>query len=290
LFVDETMPELGSPPEPPPPPAPRLPFRVPADYYATPERAPVLPRFVPFGCGTAAIVFIVALLAFVALIVLVVVLAVGAVRRRRFALTSGALGCGLALLLAGAAERALEAALHADALQGPGQGSALLPFAAAVGGMAVPALLYLLATRHERRETLDHALNFESGMKGLAGGSGTMLELQERAATGDGDAVLALDVFTHRVAGAVAAMAASAGGLDALVFTAGIGEGSALVRRRVCGRLAYHGVDLDEAANAGPTLDCDIAADGSRVRVLVIGAREEIVAARAARALLGRGP
>jgi len=66
MFVDETMPDLGTPPEPPPPPspAPRPPFPLPAEYYASPERKPVLPRAVPFGCGAAAVVFLVVLFAF----------------------------------------------------------------------------------------------------------------------------------------------------------------------------------------------------------------------------------
>jgi acetate kinase len=162
-----------------------------------------------------------------------------------------------------------------------------VPMTTRSGSVDPGALLYLLARRRERRETLDHALNFESGLKGLAGGSGSMLELQERAGAGDSAAGLAIDVFTHRLAGAVAAMAASAGGLDALAFTAGIGEGSAPVRSRVCGRLAFLGVELDDERNRDATPDCDVASDSSPVRVLVIRAREEIVAARAARALLG---
>jgi acetate kinase len=162
-----------------------------------------------------------------------------------------------------------------------------VPMTTRSGSVDPGALLYLLATRRERQETIDHALNFESGLKGLAGGSGSMLELERRAAGGDADAQLAIDVFTHRVAGAVAAMAASAEGLDAVVFTAGIGEGSALVRSRVCARLAFLGLDLDDERNRGSAPDRDVAADGSPVRVLVIRAREEIIAARAARRLLG---
>lgn len=91
-----------------------------------------------------------------------------------------------------------------------------------------------------------------------------MRELEERARKGDAAAVLAIDVFVHRLAAAVAAMSAATGGLDALVFTGGIGEGSQLVRERVCGRLAHLG-DFD---------------------AVVVAAREELVAARAAVACL----
>jgi acetate kinase len=161
-----------------------------------------------------------------------------------------------------------------------------VPMATRSGSIDPGALVYLLRTRKLNRETLDHALNFESGLKGLAGGSGSMLEVEERVASGDENAALALDVFTHRVAGAVAAMAASAGGLDAIVFTAGIGEGSALVREHVCRRLSFLGVEADPERNRGAEPDCDVAAAGSPVRVLVVRAREEIVAARAARQLV----
>jgi acetate kinase len=83
-------------------------------------------------------------------------------------------------------------------------------------------------------------------------------------------------------------MAASAGGLDVLVFTAGIGERSPHVRQRVCGRLAFLGVETDPALNVAEG-DRDIATPVSRVRVAVIRAREELVAARAAREVIRRG-
>src|SRR4051812_20546538 len=97
-----------------------------------------------------------------------------------------------------------------------------VPMTTRSGSIDPGALLHVLATRRESREAVEHTLNFESGLKALAGGSGAMLEVERQAAEGDDGARLALDVFSHRVAGAVAAMAASAGGLDALVFTAGI--------------------------------------------------------------------
>jgi len=90
----------------------------------------------------------------------------------------------------------------------------------------------------------------------------------------------------HRLAGAIAAMAASAGGLNAVVFTAGIGENSALIRERTCRRLTFLGLTLDHLRNADAELDSDVASDESDVRALVIHAREELVAARVARTLL----
>jgi acetate kinase len=78
-------------------------------------------------------------------------------------------------------------------------------------------------------------------------------------------------------------MAVAAGGLDVLVLTAGIGEGSAVVRERVCTLLRFLGVELDAERNRRAVPDCDIATDESSARILVVRAREELVAARAVR-------
>ena len=150
------------------------------------------------------------------------------------------------------------------------------------GSLDPGALLYLLRERGVGIDALDHALNFESGIEGLGGGARGTRELETAAEAGDAAAELAYAVFEHRVA----AMAAAAGGIDALVFTAGIGEGSPRVREHVCRRLAFLGVALDRSANGGEVLDRDLAASDSAVRVLVVHAREDLIAARAARSLL----
>jgi acetate kinase len=149
-----------------------------------------------------------------------------------------------------------------------------VPMTTRSGSVDPGALLYLLREHGVDADTLDHQLNFESGVKALGGGSGDMREV-------DG---LARDVFTYRVGAAVAAMAAALDGLDALAFTAGIGENSAVVRSRVCARLGFLGIELDETANESAEPDCTISR-GS-VAVHVVRAREELVAARAARELL----
>jgi acetate kinase len=144
-----------------------------------------------------------------------------------------------------------------------------LPGATRSGSVDPGALLYVL--RHgTAAEELDRILEHESGLRALGGL----------------DDPLGLDVFTYRVAQAVAAMATALAGIDALVFTAGIGENSARVRREVCARLGFLGVQLDNARNESAKPDAEIAADDSAVRVAVIRAREELVAARAASALL----
>jgi acetate kinase len=84
-------------------------------------------------------------------------------------------------------------------------------------------------------------------------------------------------------------MAVALGGLDALVFTAGIGEHSARVRREVCAPLRFLGVELDPARNEAASADAEVASPASRARVVVVRAREELVAARLARTLIESG-
>jgi len=111
-------------------------------------------------------------------------------------------------------------------------------------------------------------------------------EIEAAEDSGDEQAELALAVYVHKIAAAVGSMATSLGGLDAIVFTAGVGENSARIRARVCERLAFLGVEVDPARNDGAELDSDIATKSSVVRVLVIQAREALIVARAVRQVL----
>jgi acetate kinase len=151
------------------------------------------------------------------------------------------------------------------------------------GSVDPGALLYLLE-HHLTLDELDRMLEHESGLAGLSELSGDVRELERSNAPG---ARLALAVFTYRVTSAVGAMATALGGLDALVFTAGIGENSAFVRAAVCERLGFLGVELDRQANEAARPGSTVSAADSPVRVVVLEAREDVVAARAARQLLG---
>jgi acetate kinase len=158
-----------------------------------------------------------------------------------------------------------------------------VPMATRPGSVDPGALLYLLG-HHLTLEGLNRILEHESGLAGLSGLSGDVRKLEGSSASG---ALLALAVFTYRVATAVGAMATALGGLDALVFTAGIGQNSASVRAAVCHRLEFLGVELDREANEAAPPDSTVSRSDSPVRVVVLEAREDIVAARAARQLLG---
>jgi acetate kinase len=129
------------------------------------------------------------------------------------------------------------------------------------------------------------ALEYRSGLLGLAG-TADMRELLASEADGDHDAELAVGVYLHRLRGDIAAMAAAMGGLDALVFTGGVGENAAPIRERAAAGLEFLGVAVDAAANAGSG-DREITAPGARVRTLVVAAREDLQIAAEVRALLG---
>ena len=180
-------------------------------------------------------------------------------------------GCSVTAVLDG---RSVDTTMGFSPLEG-------VPMATRSGSIDPEILLYLQRHVGFGPEELERALEHESGLLGL----GRSARVEELEASSEPGAQLALAVFCYRVAGAIAAMTAALGGLDALVFTAGVGEGSALVRERVCARLAFLGVELDLQANSDVRTDADIAAAASRARVHVTHAREEVVAARAARSL-----
>jgi acetate kinase len=145
-----------------------------------------------------------------------------------------------------------------------------------------PGLLGYLAEQTGRSAAdLTDALDTGSGLLGLSGASNDMRTISEAAERGDERAGLALDVFVHRLAKAVAGLAASLGGLDALVFTAGIGENSVVVRSRVLARLGFLGLAEDPAANAahGRSTGGRISLTGP-VQALVVPTDEELMIAR----------
>jgi acetate kinase len=155
-------------------------------------------------------------------------------------------------------------------------------------GSVDPGLLLWLQ-QHEgvSVDEMADALDHSSGLAGLAGTS-DMREVLARAESGDADARLAFDVYVHRLRAGIGAMAASLGGLDALVFTGGVGERSAPVRAAACSGLGFLGVAVDSAANdAVSDADADVTAPGATARVLVVHAREDLEIAAQTRAVLG---
>jgi acetate kinase len=148
-------------------------------------------------------------------------------------------------------------------------------------------LLFLLRDASCTPDKLEHILNFDSGLKGLSGLSGDMREILATRESGNADAVLAFNVWLHRLCAGIAGMCASLRGLDALVFTGGVGENSAVVRAAACERLAFLGVRLAPGLNASTKKeDRQLSHAGSAVRAFVIHTREEWEMARECSELL----
>ena len=147
-------------------------------------------------------------------------------------------------------------------------------------------LVYLLREGYTAAE-LDRVLNKEAGLKGLSGVSGDLRAVSAAAAADDLRAQLALSVYVHRLRSFIGAMLPSLGGLDALVFTAGVGEHSAWVRQEACAAFEFLGVRLDEGKNEEGSEDRDVAAADAPVRVLVVHAQENWAIAESCVRLLG---
>jgi acetate kinase len=143
-------------------------------------------------------------------------------------------------------------------------------------GSVDPGILtFLMRQEQLTGDEIDELLNHRSGLLGLSGRWSDMRDILAAMDRHDRRAKLAFDVYIHRVRQAVGAMAAVLGGIDALVFTAGVGENAVAVRTEVCRPLEFLGLKLDPEANAHPKLDQDIATSDSRVRIIVIRAQED---------------
>lgn len=183
-------------------------------------------------------------------------------------LGSGASMCALA------GGRSVESTMGFTALDG-------LPMGTRPGQIDPGVLLYLISEKRMDAAALERLLYHESGLKGLSGISNDMRELQ---ANPDPRAKLAVDYFVYRAALCSGMLAAALGGLDAFVFTAGIGENSSVIRARIVEKIEWLGASIDSADNAANGLR--ISRPGSRVAVLVVPTDEELMIARHTMALL----
>ena len=138
-------------------------------------------------------------------------------------------------------------------------------------------------------EEITRGITKNGGLLGVSGLSGDMRDLEAAIAAGNERARLAVEMYLHAIVSGVGALYATLGGLDALVFTGGIGENSAMVRSRVCKALAHLGAWLDEAKNGPAEGERVISRDDSPAQVWVIPANEELNVARRALALLKKG-
>lgn len=157
-----------------------------------------------------------------------------------------------------------------------------LPMGTRCGAIDPGVLLYLMDERGMDARAVEKLIYQESGLLGVSGISGDMATL---LASDDPRAALAIDLYLYRIRRELGSLAAALGGLDALVFTAGIGENAASIRRRICEDARWLGVELDATANdrGGSRLS----SPGSRVSAWVIPTNEELMIALHTRRLLG---
>jgi acetate kinase len=185
---------------------------------------------------------------------------------------------------AGASLAAVKSGRSVDTTMGftPLEGLAM----ATRSGSVDPGLLLWLLERSELSEQeMAHALEHESGMLGLAG-TADMSAVIDAAADGDACARLALDVYLHRLRAGIAGMAAAMDGLDAVVWTGGVGEHAPAVRAAAADGLGFLGLRLDHDRNLADTGDRDVSVHGATVRTLVVTAREDLEIARQVRGVL----
>jgi acetate kinase len=187
---------------------------------------------------------------------------------------------------AGASLAAIRGGKSADTTMGftPLDG---LVMATRSGSVDPGLILWLEEHVHMPTAELAAALEYRSGLYGLAG-TADMREILSRAVGGDARAELARETYLHRLRGSVAAMAAAVDGIDAIVFTGGVGENSAEIRQRAMDGLGFLGIAADPASNASGTGDREIGAPAASARALVISAREDIEIARQVRGVLAR--
>jgi acetate kinase len=126
---------------------------------------------------------------------------------------------------------------------------------------------------------MSNLLNKKSGVAGITGGSSDMRDVENAAKSGDARAKLAQDMYFYRIKKYIGAYAAAMGGVDVIVFTAGVGENQLSMRSEVCKGLEFLGVKFDESKNTKRGEECIISADDSKVKVVVIPTDEELMIA-----------
>jgi acetate kinase len=179
-------------------------------------------------------------------------------------------GCSLAAIRDG---RSIDTTMGFTPLEGLMMGTR--------SGSVDPGILtYLMRQKQLTGEQLDDLLNQHSGLLGISGVSGDMREIIHAIKNGNDRAKLALDIYVHRLQSGIGAMIAVLGGIDALVFTAGVGEHSPEVRAQTCKNLGYAGLKLDLTKNAQSPVDQNISTADSQARILLIRAQEDWEIAR----------
>src|SRR5712691_11832315 len=179
-------------------------------------------------------------------------------------------GCSLAAIREG---RSIDTTMGFTPLEG-------LMMGTRSGSLDPGILTYLMRRGQLTGQQLDDLLNTKSGLLGISGVSGDMRQIVAAMKDGNPRATLAFEIFVHRLQAGIGAMIGVLGGIDALVFTAGIGENSPEVRTAACAHFGFLGLKLDAARNAQSSPDQDISLSDSAIRVLILRAQEDWAIAR----------
>ncbi|MDF1603978.1 acetate/propionate family kinase [Nocardioides sp. YIM 152315] len=147
-------------------------------------------------------------------------------------------------------------------------------------------MLHVMRSRGVSAEELERVLEHESGLRGLTGTSGDLREVRAAIEAGSDAAAAGIEVYVHRLVREIGAMAAATGGVDALVFTGGVGEHAPDVRLATVARLDFLGLAIDELLNDEVADDADVSASGAGASTLVVAAREDLEIEREVRAVV----
>lgn len=145
--------------------------------------------------------------------------------------------------------------------------------------------MHIMKTQGKTLEEVNTMLNKQSGMFGLCGYSDNR-DVENRYFEGNESAKIAMEVYTYSIVKYIGAYTAALGGVDAIVFTGGVGENGSVVRKMICERLAYMGIELDEEANHTRGKTIEISKPASKVKVYIIPTNEELVIAQDVKKLI----
>ena len=153
-----------------------------------------------------------------------------------------------------------------------------------------PAIVkYLTEKENLSAAEVDQILNKKSGVLGISGVSSDFRDIEEAVDNGNERAKLALNVFVHKVKKYIGSYVAVMNGVDAIIFTAGLGENSIDIRREICKDMSFLGIELDDAKNNVRGKETELSKDGSKVKILLVPTNEELMIARDTKKLIGIG-
>lgn len=140
--------------------------------------------------------------------------------------------------------------------------------------------LYIMKTQNKTADEVNQMMNKESGLCALSGGYSDTRDIEKRYNEGDEKAIVAVNIYVHNIVKYIGAYTAEMGGVDAIIFTAGIGENSSFLRQKICDRLKFMGLDINQDANQLRSQFVELSTKDSKIKAFVIPTNEELVIAQ----------